>query len=251
MLQELIESRARPVRRRRGSVVSVAVHAAAVALAAAATGRAHAPPAADRAPDLVFVPARPPDAPAPRSAAGAGRPGPGAAGRPAAARAPAPALALPEVDAAGALPDAALRGAPRSLVDADEFTRGFTRGGLGADGAAAGHAGAESLPPGASAVDEPAAALPGNRPPRYPEPLRAAGVSGRVVARFVVDTAGRVERGTVQLAADHPLLGAAVRDALAGMRFRPARAGGVRVRQLVELPFAFAAAGAPGAPGPR
>jgi outer membrane biosynthesis protein TonB len=77
-------------------------------------------------------------------------------------------------------------------------------------------------------------------------------VAGRVVARFVVDTLGRVEPGSVQVvAADHPLFAATVREALGAMRFRPARAGGVRVRQLVELPFAFAVTGVPGAAPPR
>jgi protein TonB len=104
----------------------------------------------------------------------------------------------------------------------------------------------------AALVDEPAVADPRNRPPRYPEPLRAAGLGGRAVARFVVDTAGRVEPATVAIvSADHPLLAGAVREALARARFRPARAGGVRVRQLVEQPFAFAPAGAAAGGGPR
>jgi protein TonB len=76
--------------------------------------------------------------------------------------------------------------------------------------------------------------------PRYPEPLRAAGIEGRAVLRFVVDTLGRVEGGSATVVqATHPAFGDAALAALPAMRFRPAEAGGRRVRQLVELPIDF------------
>ena len=81
----------------------------------------------------------------------------------------------------------------------------------------------------------------GGAAPRYPETLRSAGVEGEVVAEFVVDTTGRVETATITFAKGaHPLFEQAVRQALRGMRFRPAEAGGRAVRPLVRQPFVFA-----------
>ena len=77
--------------------------------------------------------------------------------------------------------------------------------------------------------------------PRYPTLLASANIEGTVVLQFVVDTLGRVERGSVDvLRADHALFEQSVREALARMRFVPAEAGGRKVRQLVEQPFTFA-----------
>ncbi len=79
--------------------------------------------------------------------------------------------------------------------------------------------------------------------PRYPSILARAGVEGVVLARFVVDTLGRVERGSIVLeSASNPLFGESVREALGRMRFVPARARGRAVRQLVQQPFTFAIA---------
>lgn len=90
-------------------------------------------------------------------------------------------------------------------------------------------------------VEVPAAMLAGGRSPRYPESLRASRTEGRVVVQFVVDTTGRVEPGTVRVvSSSDDRFAAAVRTALPSLRFAPARAGGGRVRQLVELPFEFA-----------
>jgi protein TonB len=141
--------------------------------------------------------------------------------------------------ALGVVPPVALPGDGGPLVDAREFTGGLASG-------PAGRAAPGGAPFEAAMVDEPVAPDPRNPPPRYPEALRAAGVGGRAVARFVVDTLGRVEPGTVRVASpDDPRFADAAREALGRMRFRPARAGGVRVRQLVELPFAFAPGGPP------
>jgi TonB family protein len=90
-----------------------------------------------------------------------------------------------------------------------------------------------------STVERPVIAIPGVVP-RYPERLRGQGQEGRVVVRFVVDTTGRVEGGSVQVtSAAHALFADAVRRTLPAMRFRPAEARGHRVRQLVEMPFDF------------
>jgi TonB family protein len=89
-------------------------------------------------------------------------------------------------------------------------------------------------------VDTPVAALAGQPQPRYPELLRTTAVEGRVTVRFVVDTTGRVERGSIEVVeSTHALFAEAVRAVLLRQRFLPAEAGGRRVRQLVLQPFEF------------
>jgi periplasmic protein TonB len=88
-------------------------------------------------------------------------------------------------------------------------------------------------------VDRIAAMLAPLRP-RYPDQLRAAGVTGRVVVRLVVDTVGRVEPASVVIReSSHDLFAQAVRAVLPSLRFVPAEAGGRKVRMLVDLPFEF------------
>jgi TonB family protein len=92
----------------------------------------------------------------------------------------------------------------------------------------------------ANVVDVQVAPYPGAPTPRYPEALREAGIEGEVTLEFVVDTTGRVERGSVRVlssAADAFVV--SVRDALAGTRYHPALVGGRRVRQLVRQGFVF------------
>jgi protein TonB len=77
--------------------------------------------------------------------------------------------------------------------------------------------------------------------PRYPAALRDAGVQGRVVVQFVVDTLGRAELDELQVVESaHPQFVESVRAALARYRFSPGEAGGRRVRTRVQLPFDFA-----------
>jgi protein TonB len=76
--------------------------------------------------------------------------------------------------------------------------------------------------------------------PRYPQLLRDAGVEGETLVRFVVDTLGRVEQGTVHVVqTTHPAFALAVQAVLPQMRFAPARVGERKVRQLVEFPLQF------------
>lgn len=88
-------------------------------------------------------------------------------------------------------------------------------------------------------VDEPPALLiPG--PVRYPAVLAAAGIEGQVTLEFVVDTAGRVEAGSVvAVAAAEPRFIPAAIAAAEASRFRPARRHAepvrVRVRQVVTF----------------
>jgi len=76
--------------------------------------------------------------------------------------------------------------------------------------------------------------------PIYPRELLAIGAEGLVQATFVVDTTGMVDTTTVQVArSDDPRFTASVLTALGQMRFRPAKRGGEKVRQLVEQQFRF------------
>ncbi|MEP6765389.1 MAG: TonB family protein, partial [Gemmatimonadaceae bacterium] len=89
-------------------------------------------------------------------------------------------------------------------------------------------------------VDKAVVALTGFRLPKYPEAMRMAGVQETVVATFVVDTLGRIEPGSISIPTDaHSAFANAVRDALAGAKFKPAESGGQLVRQRVSQPFVF------------
>ena len=82
---------------------------------------------------------------------------------------------------------------------------------------------------------------PNNPTPAYPTMLRSAGVEGRVLAQFIVDTSGRAEMATFKiLETSHELFAQAVREALPDYRFFPAEIAGRRVRQVVQRPFTFA-----------
>ncbi len=74
----------------------------------------------------------------------------------------------------------------------------------------------------------------------YPPPLYAARVPGLVIAEFVVDSAGRIENGTLGIVSSTaPLFTSAVRVALEGASYVPAIKDGRRVRQLVQQRFQF------------
>ena len=91
-----------------------------------------------------------------------------------------------------------------------------------------------------SAVDR-APRVAGRAPePRYPATLRSAGIEGRVLAEFVVDTLGRAELSTLRFPElANPLFGDAVREALARYRFLPGEVAGRKVRTRVAVPFDF------------
>jgi hypothetical protein len=90
--------------------------------------------------------------------------------------------------------------------------------------------------------------------PAYPLDLLEKHVEGFVLARYIVDTTGFADVGSLEvLKATHPGFVQAVRDALPYMRFSSAKIGAQKVRQLVEQPFTFriAAPVVAGAPKPR
>ena len=76
--------------------------------------------------------------------------------------------------------------------------------------------------------------------PRYPESLRSVNVEGEVVLQFVVDANGRVEGGSIKvISSPNKLFTDAARTALLESRYRPAEAGGNKVRQLAQQVFTF------------
>ena len=76
--------------------------------------------------------------------------------------------------------------------------------------------------------------------PIYPDSMLRAGVAGRTVVEFVVDTAGLPDMETFgAVASTDPLFTEAARRAVGAARFVPAMLGGARVRQVVHLPITF------------
>ena len=76
--------------------------------------------------------------------------------------------------------------------------------------------------------------------PTYPEALLFTGVTGHVLAEFVVDTLGRVEVETFGVVlSTNPQFTAAVQRVLPEWAYAPAMLNGKRVRQLVQQPFNF------------
>jgi protein TonB len=95
-------------------------------------------------------------------------------------------------------------------------------------------------PGGQAFVDREVVPFPRNAVPRYPAELRDARIEGRVLARFVVDTSGRVTMESVVIdASDHPAFGDAVIETLRRSRFEPAEHRGRKVPQLVSRAFLF------------
>jgi periplasmic protein TonB len=89
-------------------------------------------------------------------------------------------------------------------------------------------------------VEKQAGEVPGTPSPKYPEVLRSAGVDGQVLAQFVIDTTGRAEASTFKvIQSTNDAFTSSVKEALPKMRFYPAEVGGHKVKELVQLPFAF------------
>ena len=89
-------------------------------------------------------------------------------------------------------------------------------------------------------VTKQVAVRPGGAVPRYPDELRAAGIEGKVLAQFVVDTLGHADMAEFKvLKSDHDLFTATVKNVLPMTRFYPAELSGHKVKQLVQMPFEF------------
>lgn len=231
MFSRLPESNAQRQRRVGGAMVSAVVHVVFIALAVRATGLK-----AEVAPDItpvrpIFVappttpPSKPPVATAPTSPASPS---------PTVPVPPTPELLIPDVITPG-IPE------PGNPIDPSAWEQ---RGRVPVSSMASSGIATSPNVPGQlmteDIVDKPILAIPGTATPRYPSMLQSAGVEGDVRAQFVVDTLGRVEPGSVRiLDKSHDLFAAAVENALSRARFKPAEAGGRKVRQLAEQVFTF------------
>lgn len=233
MLETLLESRRLAKHQYRYTIVSVTAHAAAIAagLFAATAAGATRVPRTSPVPPITYVAVSKPEitsgAPIPQAA-------PDAGSRPAI-----PVIVAPDIVIADRFPDTPLPW-PRASSDS-LFANGGNSGEPGPVSTAGSGGTGEAPAPVLSGVDVDRVARVRTRiEPRYPPALRAAGIEGRVIVRFVVDTAGRVEEASIQvLDSSHPQFTDAVRTTLGRMRFEPARVGRSKVRQMVDLPFTF------------
>ena len=76
--------------------------------------------------------------------------------------------------------------------------------------------------------------------PVYPAMLQQAGIEGRVMFEFVIDTLGRAERSSFRtISTTHQLFEAPARAAVLSCRFRPGRIQGRAVRVRVQQPINF------------
>ena len=232
MLNVLLESRARRPRRVGSTLASALVHAALISGAVALT-LPHAVdarlPVNSLHPDVIY--AVPPRPTRPTQSTGTRSLSPARVTGPTPTRIDIPVVVpdhLPPIDVGPAIPpDQIIIGGPDAHV-------GSPPGG-----------GSSILTGTGAVVDERlvdrAPRLTGNAPePKYPASLRAAGIEGRVVVQFVVDTLGRAEVGDLQVVeTPHALFVDAVRSALARYHFTVGEAAGRKVRTRVQLPFVF------------
>jgi protein TonB len=231
MLGVLLESRAARQRRDGGAAMSVATHVALIGLVAAATAKT--PGRATITEPVPVVRIVPPSAPRPAPPPSTARPS-GTTGitLPTTMRIPVPVnipTTLPPIDLGAPSDPAAVE------IVLGSGDRGIRQ--LGAVDLGGGAGGADSRDwSGAETLMR----LLVSAKPRYPERLRAAGISGRVRVRFLVDTTGRVDLSSVQFAeSTHDDFTRAVREILPQLRFKASEANGQRVRSLAEMPFEF------------
>jgi TonB family protein len=229
MLRTLLESRGNRSRRFGGTAISVGVHTAVIGLAIAATARATAAPPVRVDPTPVIYTKAPEITPSVERRTQSTHEG-----------------IVPPIGSV--ILEHWVFPTERSKIEYAEpaiDTHAFDGAQVGF-GAAAGSGRERGLVSSDSIYTAPAvdkAVMPhaGNPVPAYPPSLRAASIEGSVVARFVVDTAGRAEPKSITVAeATHPLFADAVRKALLRSRYLPALVDGRPVRQLVEQRFAFA-----------
>ena len=226
MFGTLLETRRAVQRPARGAALSIAIHAAVIVLAAAATAQAGTRrPPPERPSTMIYTPVPP------RNVTAVHRTGISAP------RATMIVVAVPRVDVEVPthLPPVS---DPIGIAPPDAFASDPSPGTVTRPGTT------EGAPGGVwseHAVEKPVLALADSPRPRYPELLRSAGVEGEVIAQFVVDTLGRVEAGSVRVLRNtHALFAQAVERTLPLARFSPAEAAGHKVRQLVQQPFVFA-----------
>jgi protein TonB len=223
MLDNLLESKAKRARSTSGAIASVITHTVLIATALYATAQARIDPPK---PSEAFRPVYFPRTQQPVSNA-----------RPSTRR---PQSSWPNHRLVYVDPKVDIRVPGIDISDVLTKSGDFNTGPIIAPGSSkVGVSGAET-PFLADQVEKQASIVPGSPSPRYPEPLRGAGVEGQVIAEFVVDEQGRAQLGSVRFVrSDNALFEDAVRVALGRMRFIPAEVAGRKVKQLVQMPFVF------------
>ena len=89
-------------------------------------------------------------------------------------------------------------------------------------------------------VDTPVSVLSSQPAPLYPPALRAAGIEGRVIAQFIVDSKGKAVLESIRIVSStNDLFSESVTKAIRQMRFTPARIGNTAVSQVVQQLFVF------------
>jgi outer membrane biosynthesis protein TonB len=89
-------------------------------------------------------------------------------------------------------------------------------------------------------VDSVAVRYEDSAAPPYPEAMLKKHIEGTVLVQYVVDTSGFADTSSFKvLYTTHKDFASSVRRTLPFMRFRPALMGLVKVKQLVQQPFAF------------
>lgn len=232
MFTTLVESRAVRPRRTAGTMASIVIHGALltaiVAVAVPKAGDATEAPEVEVIRDFVVVRPPEPQAPIPRTDR-APHPGP------------------PTLSPTIVVPPTSI---PTMIVDVDVTMPAVPAEQIGVRpiGSPLGGSGVDGSRPGLGStgvidanVADRVPAIAGNaQAPLYPNALRASGVTGRVTARFVIDTTGRVELNGLEIMdTSHPLFSEAVRSALARYRFTAGEYGGRKVRTMVMMPFVF------------
>jgi protein TonB len=88
-------------------------------------------------------------------------------------------------------------------------------------------------------VDDPPSLI-SQGPQRYPEVLKAAGIAGRVVLTFVIDTSGHPEPSTITIiSTPHPGFAPAAKEMVSNLVFHPGRVHGQAVAVLVRQSINF------------
>ena len=232
----LLESEAAPERRPGGTMTSMVVHVALIAGAVAASTR-QAPVQRDVEipPDIVYRAELPKSPRLPLQSTG------GATGT-TTTSAPGPVIVAPTTIRDGLPPidiDVDVR------VGTDPQVTLGPAGGAMEGGFGGSPYGGYGAPDGSGTWDArtvEVAVVPDARNPRptYPEMLRTAGMTGRVVAEFIVDSTGRVRAGSLEIVeSTHELFASSVRRTVPSFRFTPAKVQGRRVAQRVRVPFEF------------
>lgn len=137
------------------------------------------------------------------------------------------------------LPDITLTTPTREEDFSGRGTEGGVADGVGSLPRAVAHM-ASGEPYDAELVDRRPYMLDAKFLPVYPEDLRAQGPDGLVLVRFVLDTTGRIEAGTIRVVSTtHQLFTQAVLDILGDLRYSPAYMAHRKVRARVEQRFEF------------